>query len=102
MNMSYCRFENTARDLDDCQEAFERFMDGDEEDKGDGSALSEREVEAAKRLLSTCLDIVQIVADELCTDSLGDIDEEKIRQMVDLYQGANKKIDQKRKEKEEE
>jgi len=43
-NMSYCRFENTYRDLQDCYNA----MDDD---------LSEEETEFRKRLIELCRDI---------------------------------------------
>lgn len=49
-NMSYCRFENTARDLSDCQEALE-------ESDGDLSELSSSEKRAALRLLKRCREI---------------------------------------------
>jgi hypothetical protein len=45
-NMSYCRFENTAKDLEDCYDHLE--------DK-----LSESEEKAKQRLLELCLLIVQ-------------------------------------------
>jgi hypothetical protein len=57
-NMSYCRFQNTAMDLDDCQESLEALINGDEE-----RPLSREELAAAKRLVSTCLSIVSLVAD---------------------------------------
>lgn len=48
-NLSYCRFENTLRDLSDCEDAlFEKGLEG----------LSEAELEAAKRLIELCADIV--------------------------------------------
>lgn len=40
-NMSYCRFENTSRDLDDCIEAIEN---------GEINELNEYEIEAIKRM----------------------------------------------------
>jgi len=45
-NMSYCRFENTWKDLVDCREA----LDNNEE-------LSESEQEYKERLISLCEDI---------------------------------------------
>ena len=54
-NMSYCRFENTASDLDDCHEALMDLNSLDE--------LSGYELDAAKRLISTCREIVAL-ADE--------------------------------------
>lgn len=61
-NMSYCRFENTNRDLIDCQEALEVLFD-----EGIGK-LSERELRAAKRLVRACFDIVQIITDQTGSD----------------------------------
>ena len=49
MNMSYCRFENTANDLKDCYDA---MNDGTEE-------LSEYEDKALKRLIRLCRKIVE-------------------------------------------
>lgn len=45
MNMSYCRFENTVRDLADCQE---HLSDRD---------LSDTEERARKRLIKICKQI---------------------------------------------
>jgi hypothetical protein len=50
-NMSYCRFENTMRDLRDCEEALRR-------DGLDG--LSDDELRAAKRLIRVCASIVEM------------------------------------------
>lgn len=47
MNMSYCRFQNTLQDLQDCARA---LADEDE--------LSAEEEKAKKRLISLCRDIV--------------------------------------------
>ena len=44
-NMSYCRFENTARDLQDCLEHME------------GKSLSETEKHARKRLILRCVEL---------------------------------------------
>jgi hypothetical protein len=52
MNMSYCRFENTANDLRDCYDN----MDGDE--------LSEAEEAAKKRLIKLCLRIAEDYGEE--------------------------------------
>lgn len=46
-NMSYCRFENTEGDLDDCYDN----MDLNNED------LSESEMSARERLIRRCVDI---------------------------------------------
>lgn len=50
-NMSYCRFENTTRDFDDCSEAIENFLYGDEE-------ISERELSHAARLIEKSIEML--------------------------------------------
>lgn len=52
-NMSYCRFQNTLSDLDDCYEAMGNMMDVDEEN------LSIEEKRAKKALIKMCGDISQ-------------------------------------------
>jgi len=49
-NMSYCRFENTARDLEDCLDA---IQNGEINDLG-----SQYEVDALEELLEICKNIV--------------------------------------------
>jgi hypothetical protein len=56
-NMSYCRFQNTAQHLEDCQWVLEDMAGGDPE------RLSEEELQAAKRLGATCVGIVQLLAE---------------------------------------
>lgn len=48
-NMSYCRFENTFRDMQDCQNALD--------DKG-LRGMSSSEKKYAKRLIEMCKEIV--------------------------------------------
>ena len=80
-NMSYCRFQNTASDLDDCKDAIGRMMHREEEDRGDGPEhLSQDEKRAAVRLLRTCLDVVLLVAEhgEMDLDDLaGELEPEE-------------------------
>lgn len=78
-NMSYCRFQNTSGDLDDCQNALEGLANGDER------ALSRDELYAAKRLVNTCLDIVTVVAEHIGID-IDELDERKIDQILDELQ----------------
>jgi len=47
-NMSYCRFQNTVRDLNDCLNALR-----------DRDIASKEEMRAAKRLLTIMLDFLQ-------------------------------------------
>tara|TARA_R110002020_G_scaffold300688_1_gene516222 strand:- start:200 stop:415 length:216 start_codon:yes stop_codon:yes gene_type:complete len=53
-NMSYCRFENTARDLKDCVDAIEN---------GETQELSNREIEGLEDLLRSCESIFQMKED---------------------------------------
>jgi len=54
-NMSYCRFENTSRDLDDCSEALENFLYGDEE-------ISESEQKYACDMLAKAVEMLEHIA----------------------------------------
>ena len=49
-NMSYCRFENTARDLEDCLEAIENY---------EFDEMSNREADGVKKLLSLAQEITE-------------------------------------------
>ena len=62
-NMSYCRFENTCKDLDDCKDALRNEGLGD---------LSEREKKYAKSLIELCRDIAEMFEG----DDLDDEDDE--------------------------
>lgn len=52
-NMSYCRFQNTLTDLQDCADVI-----------GDVDDLSEEEASAREGLIRTCRQIVEYVGDE--------------------------------------
>lgn len=54
-NMSYCRFQNTASDLEDCQEALEALLAGE-------GKLSREELSAAIRLAQTCQYVISEIA----------------------------------------
>jgi hypothetical protein len=71
-NMSYCRFQNTAKDLSDCQDALEEMVNDP-----DAATLSDDELRAAKELVETCFDIVRLVAE------YGNVDMEKLVDRVD-------------------
>lgn len=60
-NMSYCRFENTLRDLDDCYVALRdgELEEFDEQFKGDPDANRERKKAVA--LYHLCKRIVELV-----------------------------------------
>lgn len=91
-NMSYCRFQNTAADLEDCRMALERFVRGEAEGRGDTVALSERELEWAKDLVATCLQVATLVAEaEDC--ELEDV-ETKAGDILDRLQQEATEIDE--------
>ena len=52
-NMSYCRFENTSSDLDDCVDNLEELLIGEDED-------SESELAAAADLRELCEKFIEI------------------------------------------
>jgi hypothetical protein len=69
-NMSYCRFQNTLSDLADCHNALGEIFDADH------GKLSEDELHAARRLIETCGEILQLVAEHglgVDVDNLDDI-----------------------------
>jgi len=57
-NMSYCRFENTSRDLDDCYEKMNEGVDIEE-------LSSEYEQKGYKKLIELCCDIALEYGDEV-------------------------------------
>lgn len=61
-NMSYCRFENTARDLGDCWNALEEIADGDE------GPLSRDELEGAESVCRLSWKILVILAEHADLD----------------------------------
>lgn len=63
-NMSYCRFENTYRDLQDCHEFLEPFL-YNERECGD---LSDTEAQYAAHLIHTAQEIVELVRGMVTTD----------------------------------
>lgn len=62
-NMSYCRFENTARDLADCADNI-------------ADPLSESEHEARKRLLRQCVRVLRSIGIEVDDEDLKEAIEE--------------------------
>jgi hypothetical protein len=61
-NMSYCRFENTALDMQECADALEAMMEGEDD------CLSERERRGLKIMLEIMGNIIANVADHLNVD----------------------------------
>jgi len=66
--MSYCRFQNTVLALKDCEGVLEEMVDGDPE------PLSDEELGAAQQLVTSCLSIVQLLAERGSLEFLPDMD----------------------------
>lgn len=60
MNMSYCRFQNTLTDLEDCFDA----MCGVGEYYQSRADISEEEINALERMVEVCRDIVNMADDD--------------------------------------
>lgn len=81
-NMSYCRFENTHRDLKDCRNALEELLEGQ-------AALdTQYELPAAKNLAKECATILQLLADHAGVSVEDLVDSE--RTITDTIDKANK------------
>ena len=59
-NMSDCRFRHIVTDLSDCEDTIDELFNGVTDD---GQPLSDDEVRAARRLVTSCINIVTLVAD---------------------------------------
>jgi hypothetical protein len=57
-NMSYCRFENTSRDLNDCINAIEER--DDDLQIGNLSELSTSEVDGLEELLASAKELIEL------------------------------------------
>lgn len=97
-NMSYCRMENTAGDLEDCKEALERLLNAEAED-GE-AALSKRELQKAKELVATCQEIMQLVAEYQGVE-MEDVTGGDIEAALDDAQAAAEEADKDAEEEEE-
>ena len=58
--MSDCRYRRIVTDLSDCEDAIDELFNGVTDD---GQPLSDDEVGAARRLVTSCINIVTLVAD---------------------------------------
>ncbi len=58
-NMSYCRFENTSNDLQDCLEAMQELIDNNGVDE-DGDTLSKREINAMHNMRSMAEEFIEL------------------------------------------
>ncbi len=59
-NGSDCRFRRIVTDLSDCEDAIEELFNGVTDD---GQPLSDDELRAARRLITSCINVVIQVAD---------------------------------------
>jgi hypothetical protein len=57
---SDCRFRQIVTDLSDCEDALDELFNGVTDD---GQPLSDDELRAARRLITTCINVVARVAD---------------------------------------
>jgi len=76
-NMAHCRFQNTLRDLADCELALDELLSND----FDSVLLSEDEERAAAKLVEVAFNIVQMVADAGCVE-LAELDDTQIIKAV--------------------
>ena len=58
-NMSYCRFENTSRDLRDCVEAMHQLIDNNGVDEY-GEALSKTELNAMHNMMTITEEFIEL------------------------------------------
>lgn len=59
-NMSYCRFQNTYHDFEECRIAVETILEGGHGDEDDSeSPLSDEELDAARRLISSAIELIE-------------------------------------------
>lgn len=80
-NMSYCRFENTDRDLGDCETALEELASGEH------GKLSRSELVAAKSLVNSCVNILTLIADQ-AGKTIEDLDENDIDKALNTMNAA--------------
>ncbi len=59
-NLTDCRFRRIVTDLSDCEDAIDELFNGVTDD---GQPLSDDELRAARRLISSCISIVTRVGD---------------------------------------
>lgn len=75
-NMSYCRFQNTERDFDDCKVALFGMID----EPNEYGALSREELNAAKRLALAAIELLQTLCDHAGIDTQTLFDSASIQQ----------------------
>lgn len=73
-NMSYCRFENTVRDFDECAGVIEGLLTGNFDGlDGVDLPINQSEIDNAKRLTASALELILMLADEAGIDC-GELD----------------------------
>lgn len=85
--MSYCRFQNTRTDFHDCKGALEDMIHGEEE------SLSRDERSAAKDLILSAFDMIQLVRDELHLDEESEITEDVVEEFLSSLEERAKQED---------
>lgn len=83
MNMSYCRFQNTATDLRDCRGALQDMRDGNTDEP-----LSRDERDAAMHLVSICADILELIREQAGIEEEPELADRHIEQALDALQHA--------------
>lgn len=59
-NMSYCRFQNTSNDLQDCIDALDNYIEDMLEDEDELTNLSKNEKRAAEDMRQQCETYIRI------------------------------------------
>lgn len=103
-NMSYCRFQNTYGDLDDCFDDLERRTQGEDIDRDSDpiEPLSDREAAAAVRLIQKAQDLVALVMEERQLSDLDDLTDNEIQKFVDGLQDEVSEAEARRRADDEE
>lgn len=87
-NMSYCRFENTYRDLEDCRIALQEVLEGVDENGNPAYQLSESELNYAQLLVSSCVEIWQMMKESAVIED----EDDPAPDFCDFLELANKNL----------
>ena len=74
-NMSYCRFENTSKDLGDCIYALETLE----------KPLSDRELDYAKEIVSHCAQLLELLNENAIQAGLSELSEDYTSEVSTLH-----------------
>jgi hypothetical protein len=77
-SMSYCLFQNTASELDRCEDSLEALFN--DVDSSQIDSLEERE--AAVRLVATCARIIDMMMEWTGADDVADVNNPAIRAAI--------------------